>query len=205
MDIRRLPDNSIVDMGKNIAAKLAAHEVTCFTNALADELAAAMDPVNTALETAIEECVVMESTKIATFQAKRDQRVLGVDRIATVQKYLASVGAKKKFYDMLGLPYRKAASRVVPEAPGKLAATGASNGVNDIEWAGNNKSGAVVYELWRRHGDTGDWQFLKLTQKQRATDSPVTPGQYYEYKVRAVAANGAMSPWSNTAVVYGAP
>lgn len=65
--------------------------------------------------------------------------------------------------------------------------------------------GAVVYEMWRRQGDTADWKFLMVTKKQRLTDTPVTPGQYYEYKVRSVAANGTMSPWSNTAVVYVAP
>jgi hypothetical protein len=63
----------------------------------------------------------------------------------------------------------------------------------------------VGRDLWRRQGDEGDWGFLTLTKKQRSTDTPVKPGQYYEYKVRAVAANGAVSPWSNSAVVYGAP
>lgn len=45
---------------------------------------------------------------------------------------------------------------------------------------GNNQPGSVMYEVWRRHGDTVDWYFLKVTKKQRATDTPVTPGQYYE-------------------------
>lgn len=205
MDIRRIPDGHLVDLGKNIQTKLENHEIECFDNALADALAAAMAPTNTALEAAIEECVVVETNKVATFQVKRDHRAVEIDRITTVQRCLASVNADKKYYDMLGLPYRKTPSRVVPESPSNLAATGTSNGVNDIEWIGNNKSGSVVYELWRRHGDTADWSFLGLTRKQRSVDTPVKPGEYYEYKARAVAANGSMSPWSNTAVVYGAP
>lgn len=205
MNIYRMPDGALAEMGKNIATKLAAHEVTCFDNALADDLSAAMTPVNTAYETVIEECVVVDTTKKATFQAKRDQRALEIERINTVLRYLKSVNAEKKYYDMLGLPYRKSASTVVPAAPTQLSASGTSNGINELVWSGNNTSGSVVYEMWRRHGDEGDWGFLNLTKKQRLTDTPVTPGQYYEYKVRAVASNGTVSPWSNSAVVYGAP
>ncbi|MEP6848972.1 MAG: hypothetical protein ABI999_08945, partial [Acidobacteriota bacterium] len=67
---------------------------------------------------------------------------------------------------------------------------------------GNNKSGSVVYQVWRRQGDTGAWGLLATTKKQTFTDAPVTPGQYYEYKARASAAR-SVSHFSNSAVVYG--
>jgi hypothetical protein len=60
------------------------------------------------------------------------------------------------------------------------------------------------YEIWRRHGDEGPWGIIATTRKQAFADTPVTPGQYYEYKVRAVAAKST-SNYSNSAVVYGAP
>lgn len=85
-----------------------------------------------------------------------------------------------------------------------MSAFGYSNGVNKIRFSGNNRNGRVNYEIWRRHGDTVGWSLHATTKRQRFTDTPVTPGQYYEYKVRAAAATNT-SNFSNAAVVYGVP
>ena len=61
----------------------------------------------------------------------------------------------------------------------------------------------MTYEIWRMHGDTAPWGIIATTRRQAYTDTPVTPGQYYAYKVRAVAATN-QSNFSNVAVVYGA-
>jgi hypothetical protein len=60
----------------------------------------------------------------------------------------------------------------------------------------------VSYEIWRRQGDSGQWQLQRSISKQGFVETGVTPGQYYEYKVRAVAKR-AISNFSNSAVVYG--
>lgn len=86
--------------------------------------------------------------------------------------------------------------------PTNLSVFGYSNGINRGKFSGNNKRGRVVYEIWRRQGDTGGWLLHATTKKQSFTDTPVTPGQYYEYRVRAVAAK-SVSHFSNPAVVYG--
>ena len=88
------------------------------------------------------------------------------------------------------------------QVPSDLAVEGFSNQENRGRFRGNNASGTVVYEVWRREGDEGPWGLRMAVKKQSFTDAGVTPGQYYEYRVRAVAATN-MSGWSNSAVVYG--
>ncbi len=64
------------------------------------------------------------------------------------------------------------------------------------------RRGSAPPKVWRRHADTADWGQIDTIVRQYYVDAPVTPGQYYEYKVRAVAAKYKF--FSNTAVVYGA-
>ena len=59
--------------------------------------------------------------------------------------------------------------------------------IDHIAAVGNNKSGTVTYEVWGREGDEGPWGLQIQTRKQNFSDHGITPGQYYEYKVRAVA------------------
>lgn len=69
-----------------------------------------------------------------------------------------------------------------------------------VEFGGNNETS---FEIWRRHGDTVDWYLHATTNDPAYDDSDVKPGQYYEYKVRAVRGE-AVSEFSGSAVVYGA-
>ena len=56
--------------------------------------------------------------------------------------------------------------------------------------------------MWRLNGDTAPWGIIGTTRRQLYIDTPVVPGEYYNYKVRAVAATN-VSDFSNVAVVYG--
>lgn len=125
-------------------------------------------------------------------------------RLAKVRNYLVAAECPKTAYKACGFTFPKTGAKVIAYDPTKLTATGASNGVNQIRFSGNNRTGSVIYEIWRRQGDEGGWGIIITTKRQIATDSPVTPGQYYEYKVRAVASTN-VSNFSNSAVVYGAP
>ena len=50
-------------------------------------------------------------------------------------------------------------------------------------------------------GET-DWVMIGSSQKQSFRHEGVTPGQPYQYRVRAQATRGLVSAWSNTAAVY---
>ncbi len=85
-----------------------------------------------------------------------------------------------------------------PSAPSVKATTGSINQVTFGEAGGD-----VGYEIWRRHGDTVDWYLHATTSEPAFSDVEVKPGQYYEYKVRAVRGD-SVSEFSPSAVAYGA-
>lgn len=204
MDFRKLSDFALAEFSNNVQTRLSAHEVTCLDNALADDLAAALAPLNTAFETVVAASVAITAAKQSVNADKATQRSVLIDRLADVLTYLRATHGLPLDYEMCGFSYPKSPSTVIPADPTDLRAVGTSNGVNTLTFAGNNKNGFVVYQIWRRHGDTADWGIVDTTRKQTFVDTPVTPGEYYQYKVRAAAASN-VSNFSNTAVVYGAP
>jgi hypothetical protein len=204
MNYRSLTDADLVDFAKNVESNLTNHKVTCLDNAVADDLAATLTPLNATFETKIEESAASEAATKAVNAEKREQRAQVEERLATVQSFLTANKGPEADYDRCGFNFSKGRSTVVANDPTELTAVGTSNGVNSLAFKGNNKSGSVVYEIWRRHGDEGPWGIIATTKKQVFADTPVTPGQYYEYKVRAVASK-SQSNYSNSAVVYGAP
>jgi hypothetical protein len=121
-----------------------------------------------------------------------------------VRDALRSGLASKEQFAACGLtfPVSRSAQYVALD-PTNLSVAGFSNGVNAGRFNGNNKSGRVTYEIWRREGDEGPWTIHMLSTKQKFVDNKgVVPGQYYEYKVRASAPQ-TQSNFSNSAVVYG--
>ncbi len=203
MDYRNLSDADLSDFSKNVEDQLIAHAVTGIDNTLADDLAAPLTPLNVSypasIELAVENTAVKQSV-VADKQSIRDDLLV---RLATVRNYLIAAAAPRKSFERCGFTYPSPASIVTANDPTELAATGTSNGVNRITFIGNNRRGRVIYEVWRRQGDDGPWGIIAAIRRQAYSDTPVTPGQYYEYKVRAVAATNT-SNFSNSAVVYGA-
>ncbi len=137
---------------------------------------------------------------MSTKNATREQLIA---YMAQVKNALIAGLAPKDQYDLCGFDYKETSTGPYQaQDPTELSAFGYSNGVNEMKFRGNNSLNSVVFEIWRRHGDEGPWGLLATTKKQSFTDTPVTPGQYYEYKVRATAAK-SVSNFSNSAVVYG--
>ena len=84
-------------------------------------------------------------------------------------------------------------------APSSILATAQPGGTIRLEFSGGTSG---EYEIWRRHGDSGDWGLHSTTGSGTFEDSPVKPGQYYEYRVRAKSGD-AVSDFSESAVAYG--
>ena len=85
--------------------------------------------------------------------------------------------------------------------PIELAAEGREGRTNVVKFRGNNEQTAI-YEIWRRHGDSGEWALHETISSESFDDAEVKPGQYYEYKVRAVSGEQT-SEFSESAVTYG--
>jgi hypothetical protein len=146
----------------------------------------------------------LETQTRAAFAARdiTDNEILLWER--QVRDTLGSSNAPKDQYEACGFdPPSKTRSTVIAQTPSGLSVVGFSNGVNRGEFKGNNKgSSGITFEVWRREGDEGAWG-IRLTVKTGVfEDKGVTPGQYYEYKVKAKATK-TESNFSNTAVVYG--
>lgn len=202
MDFRRLSDADLVDAAKNVEQQLIAHNVDGIDNTLADALAATLTALNPPFETVIENSVVQTAEKQSVIADKQTMRDELLAKLATVRNYLVAAESPKKAYEVCGFTFPKVRSTVVANDPSDLAGEGRSNGVNYLKWNGNNRTGTVVYEIWRRYGDGLPFVLHGTTRKQVYQDSPVQPGGEYTYKVRAVAATNT-SNFSNTALIYG--
>ena len=94
-------------------------------------------------------------------------------------------------------------NEVALHAPAKPTASGLPGKTNRIELGSYGSGDGVMFEIWRRHGDTVDWYLHATTADPAYEDTDVKPGQYYEYKVRAKRGEAA-SEFSPSAVAYGA-
>jgi hypothetical protein len=205
MDFRRLGDLDLAGFATNVMTQLGGSSMAAIDSHVSSALATSFGSLPATLETeAAAAAVAREASRAAVAQKNQTRREL-IALLRRVRDTLTANNAPKDQYAIAGFDY----ADLVPTAysaqdPTDLSAFGYSNGVITLRFTGNNKPSRVVYEIWRRHGDTVGWGIHALTRRQRYVDTPVTPGQYYEYKVRAVAAK-SVSNFSNSAVVYGAP
>lgn len=196
-------DNDLADFAGNVATLLGGTQLGAINTAVRTQMATAIGTLPQDLATQTAAVSVAEAERMAAVSLKNATWEQLLNFMTQVRNALLAGLAPKSQYNLCGFDYRDAGStRYEAQAPTGLSAFGYSNGVNALKFKGNNNLNAVVYEVWRRQGDEGAWMLHGTTKKQSFTDTPVTPGQYYEYKVRAVAAK-SVSVFSNSAVVYG--
>jgi len=204
MNFRRLSDKELADFAANVLTLLGGTQLKSIDSTLRTRLVSSLGTLPTDLSTKSATAGVAEAGRMAAVSAKNSTREQVIAGMSQVKNALLVSLASKDQYDLCGFDFREPViGPYVPQPPTDLSAFGYSNGVNVTKFKGNNRSGSVVYEIWRRQGDTGAWGLLATTKKQSFTDAPVTPGQFYEYRARATAAR-SVSHYSNSAVVYGA-
>ena len=204
MNFRRLSDKELADFGANVLTLLGGTQLESIGAALRASLVTAVGTLPADLSAKSAAAGIAETARMSAVSSKNGSRELLIAAMSQVKNALIVSLAPKDQYDLCGFDFREpVAGPYIAQAPTDLSASGYSNGVNLVKFKGNNRSGAVVYEIWRRQGDSGAWGLLATTRKQSFTDTPVTPGQFYEYKTRATASR-SISHFSNSAVVYGA-
>lgn len=203
MKIRELSDNDLADVATRVVTLLAGTELSAIESHVRANLIAAFGTLPADLSARTAAQADADSEKIAATSLKnftRDEILVLLGRVSNALKLGL---APKEQFDLCSLSYPATRSgKYVALDPTKLSVVGFSNGVNQGQFVGNNTRNLVTYEIWRREGDTGTWHMHATIKQQRFTDTGVTPGQYYEYRVRAVAAQ-TISNFSNSAVVYG--
>jgi len=116
---------------------------------------------------------------------------------------MRGVNATTAEYEAVGFdPPADPSNVTTPDTPTNLSAVGYSNGVNALRFKGNNGPGKVAYIVEAKKNGETDWVMIGSSQKQSFRHEEVTPGQRYQYRVRAQATRGLVSAWSNTAAVY---
>ncbi len=198
-----MDSNATADFAANVAALLGGSELSALDPGFRATVLSALGTLPAELAAAQAKCVEARDQAIAATSARNAIKGQVDIIMSQVAAGLRAGLAPRSQFDLCGFGYPFGPRpRLIPAAPTALSAFGLSNGVNSIRFYGNNKPGRVAYEIWRRTDKDGQWALLKTTTKQSYRDTPVTPGQYYEYKVCALAAT-AVSAFSGTAVVYG--
>jgi hypothetical protein len=203
MKLSNITPEEAVNMGDNAATLLAGTALTAIDPAVRTDLLTAIGTLPADLGAAESDALIQAAQAKAGFAARDVTMDALVGILRNLRSFLIAGNAPKEQFDlcMFDKPLTTR-TMIVAQVPTNLTVLGYSNHVNKGQFEGNNKSGTVVYELWRREGDEGPWGLHMQTRKQSFSDQGVTPGQYYEYKVRAVAAHNT-SDFSNTNVVYG--
>lgn len=203
MSIARLNDNDLAELAANLVTLLEGGDLPGIDPYVRAALLAEFGTKPAEFKAKVTAALIADEKKKAAFSSKR---LVRADLIAFGQRTsdaLKAGTAGKDQFDLARLGFRsKRVNEYIAQTPTDMAATGFSNGVNRGRFKGNNRSTSVIYEIWRREGADRPWRVHIHTQKQTFDDKAVTPGRYYEYRVRAVAAKNT-SGFSNSTIVYG--
>jgi len=203
MDLTKLNDSELADFAANLVTLLSGPELMSIDPAVRAALVTAFGTLPSDLANQTAAASAIDNEKQSAF-SKRDEtafRLIVLSR--QTRDHLKAALASKSEFDLAGFEFPEpGVSEYIAQIPTEMSVVGFSNGINRGRFTGNNRPGSVMYEVWRREGDSGAWHIHILTKKQSFEDKGVTPGQYYEYLVCARASKN-VSGFSNTTVVYG--
>ncbi len=203
MNFRILPRADLVEFAKNAAAAIANGKVSGFLPAQNTALSTAISNSADFLDDADKKAVASMAQARADIAIAQGGRRDLLNLLSGGKFGMRGVQASADEYAAVGFdPPADPANITTPQTPSKLAATGYSNGVNELRFKGNNDPGKVIYIIEATTGDDAGYAMIGSSKKQSFKHRGVTPGQHYEYRVQAQATRGMVSEWSNTAAVY---
>jgi len=194
-DLAVFGQHAATAVADGIVTGLLAQQINSISAAIAEasaELAAAEQAQVEARAAAL------EATRIA--QVKRVYLLGLLQNLKYMMKALNSMDVE---FAGIGFDPPVRERRIVPpQTPNELAASGYSNGVNTLTFAGNNVPNSVIYIIEAKTARDGPYSIIGTSRRQSFKHIGVIPGQLYQYRVRAQATRGMVSDWSNEAVVY---
>jgi hypothetical protein len=202
-DPKTMSAEELVDFITNLSTGVANGKVPGFLAAQNTSISDALTDINAELAAAN---LGATTTMAAALEAKGTQSSLyasAQSMISDTKFGVRSVNSEPSVYEALGFdPPDTTRSSITPKAPTDLVAAPFAPGTNMLRWRGNNES-RVTYIIEEKHGDTADWAMIGTSTSQKFRHTPVTSGEYYNYRVRAQGSRSQQSEWSNTAVCYG--
>jgi hypothetical protein len=194
----------LVDFAANTATAVANGKVHGFLPAQNISFSNALAAAKAELAAADLAQVEMRALALQATQIAEDKRMAVLKILSEIKFAMRGVSSPAAEYQALGfVPPSQTRSVIMPQRPGELAASGFSFGVNQLRWSGNNASGTVMYIIEARIGPISAYVMIGSATRQSFKHTGVTPGKFYQYRVRAQASRGLVSEWSNEAVVYG--
>jgi hypothetical protein len=202
-----IPNNlsraDLVAFARNAALQLATGHVTGLLPEQASAMSAAIAADAAELAAADAEQVALRAASIASTTTAQEIAKRILQRLQGLKYSMKGAECAGHEYDAVGFnpPVRKRQT-ITPQMPEKLAAAGFSYGVNALSFVGNNKPSSVTYVIEAKTAEASRYSMIGATTAQRFKHKGVIPGVMYQYRVRAQAARGRVSNWSNEAVVY---
>jgi hypothetical protein len=188
---------------RNASAALAAGIVDGFLPAQSADLAAAVASAADQLDTDEKLAVNTAAAYHEAIENVQTSHATLIDLLVDVKFSMRGVRAADDKYLALGFPAPAPAGREVElHAPTGLSVSGTSNGVNTLKFTGNNTPGRVTYIIEARTSRTVPFWIVGMSTKQTWEHIDVVPGQFYQYRVCALASRRRFSDYSNEAEVY---
>ena len=202
MDPNRFTRAQLIEFAKNMTVQIESGRITGMIDGQIDIVAAAIGQATLELE----ESEMLHVTRLAAAHEATDMAQKNCVRLLQLiqeQKFLMKSlrCSPDEFLAVLLDPPVTGRTRVKPETPSKLSASGFSNGLIKLRFRGNNRSGRVTYEIFAKTGDDTKFSYIAMTRGQRF-EHISKPGLPIFYRVRARTARGESSRWSNLAAVF---
>jgi len=200
MDVKRLGAFELATYARSLKEVLAAGQLFSLDAATRSDLMAKFGTLPDELTEHAAEARAAEDVRKSKISTKNETTAKVRDRVRLLRDTLKANRATAGELALCGFDHPERRSVYVAEDPTDLSVAGTSNGVNTLRFNGNNRPAQVIYEISRRESRDGKWAVHAVTKKQTFADTGATPGAYYAYRVRAVAAK-TVSNFSNTAVI----
>ena len=195
--------DELSEMGEQVATLLGGTTLSAIDAATRTDLLTGIGTLPADVAALDAEANGLADQTTAKYSERDDAEGLLRIQLRSTRTFLEAGNAPKEQFDLCGFNYPFGPrGTVIAQTPTDLAVQAYTGQIIRGTFRGNNTSGNISYEVWRREGDEGPWGMRVGVSKQSFKETEVTPGQYYEYKVRARAATN-VSDFSNPVVVYG--
>jgi hypothetical protein len=203
MDPNRMNRASLADLGKNMAAQIAAGKVSGLLPAQVTALSNAIAAASELVKTRDEHQVAMLAAARESTQLAQQARFELLRLMQDFKNTMKGIGSQTHEFGAVGFdPPVIGRTPVTPQKPLELSAKGFSNGVNELRFNGNNLPGRVNYIIEACVANATHYTIIGVSRRQRFKHLGIKPGVPVMYRVYAQSARGLVSQHSNEAAVY---
>ncbi len=202
MDIYKTSRANLVILIRNAATTVAEGKISGFSAEESAATATELDSLAADLDQTVALQVGLNAATSSATKLAQARELMIQQRLIRLKLRMQSIASPANEYKALGFdPPAERRRMVIPDAPARLTATRQLNGTNLLEFEGNNLPGSVTYIVEARSDPQADYAMIGTTTRQSFKHIDPVDGALYRYRVRAQAARGQKSDYSNDAAV----